>query len=258
MTLLQQTPNCSDFDVILEGETSPAFRVLLPERIWADGLDSTQHFHTVPGTCRRHAHGIEGSYAVGNELEIAISIETRPHDIGVVLKVRNIGRHALADVWADVCAGLSRLPGQPAWCNRQFLPNVPLDRALQGRHWYEQLTPRRLLALTDEGWVPMHPSPERPQTNSVPAYSSVLSEMANARACALQSPDGGVFFFQAWASPCRYRQPFPGNACMHLEPFVSANVEPSSSASIRGLVGMHYGDQRSLVERIERFRAAAD
>ncbi len=252
MILNQQTPNCSDFDVTLTGDNDPSFRVLLPEAIRAKGLDHGG-LHTVPGIWDREENGIKGCFQVADALEISVLIEAHIHNIHVTLTLRNMGCHDIKDVWTDICASLNHLPGDPGWCNRRFLPSVILDRTLQGQYWFEHLTPHRLLALTDAGWVPMHPYPERPDASRVPLYSFVPSEKSDARACAVQSPDGEAYFFQAWSGSCRYCTPCPGNACMHLMPLVAQSLGPEASASIYGMVGIHFGDQKSLVEKLGRF-----
>jgi len=44
MNLHQQTPHCSDFDVTIDGDDSPSFRVLLPEAIYGNAC---MHLHPV-------------------------------------------------------------------------------------------------------------------------------------------------------------------------------------------------------------------
>ena len=48
MKLTQQTPNCSDFDLTLPGDETPAYRLLLPEHVAGANLE-TRFVHTVPG-----------------------------------------------------------------------------------------------------------------------------------------------------------------------------------------------------------------
>lgn len=251
MKLVQQSANCSDFDVVLGNETTASFRVLLPEWIRADGLEYKGHFHTIPGTWAEHKNGVEGLFSVGNELDIGIHIETGLCDMHVTFTVTNIGRHDLTDVTAEICTSLNHLPGNPGWCNIRFFPDTTLDRAVQGRYWFEQLTPHRLFALTREGWVAVHPCPDQPDTYEGPLYNFKPGQEADAKAYAVQSPDGQVYFFQAWDAPCRYCLPCPGNACMHLQPLITSVLKQSESATIHGLIGIHSGDQERLAQKIE-------
>jgi len=96
----------------------------------------------------------------------------------------------------------------------------------------------------------MHPTPDAPDSTKVPLYSFTPSPEVDARACAAESADGGFWFFQWWDTPCRWCAPFPGNACMHLEPFVAERLPMGESAGIRGRIGMHEGDRASLEEML--------
>ena len=55
MKFLQQTPDCSDLDVVPDGQDAPAFRILLPEHLSASNCDLGAEYgvpgvlHTVPG-----------------------------------------------------------------------------------------------------------------------------------------------------------------------------------------------------------------
>jgi hypothetical protein len=101
----------------------------------------------------------------------------------------------------------------------------------------------------------MHPNPEHPEADAAAPYGAKWSSRAEAFACAAEAPAGGLLFFQAWAAPCRWLQPFPGNACMHLEPIVAESLASGESAEIRGLIGMHEGSRQLLEDRLRRFRA---
>lgn len=252
MELRQPTPNCSDFDVVLVESEGPAFRVLLPEHVRGDGLnlDKGCHYHIIPGVWQDTDAGVQGRFDVGGSLAVGVDIASEDKAIFVSLTVTNRQETAIRNVFAEVCASVNRMPDEPNWCNRQFLPGLPLDRFLQGRHWYERLTPQGLSALTPAGWIPMHPHPDDPDADQVPLYSPARSGTTDARACAVPSPDGGLLFFQAWNVGCEYVAPFPGNACMHLSPFLGPVLAPGASLTIHGLIGMHEGDRDSLARRL--------
>jgi hypothetical protein len=244
----QQTEGCSDFDVLLGDQGTPSFRVLLPEWIHGEGITYRGLLHIIPGCWQGHGQGARGHFAVAGQVGVDVQIDTEETGIRVALTVANTGECDIADVWANVCAALNHLPGEPGWCNRDFLPTVGLDRAAQGRYWYEVLTPTRLLALGTRGWVPMHPNPDKPDASAVALYSFSPSKTADARACAVESPAGGLWFFQSWDTPCRWCTPCPGNACMHLEPFLAERLQAGAAARIRGRIGFHQGDRASLEE----------
>lgn len=252
----QQTAGCADFDVLLGDEHGPSFRVLLPEWIRARGLQYDGLLHVIPGTWQEKNGGMAGRFTVGGQLDVEVRIETRESDILIDLTVENTGDLDLSDVWANVCTSANHLPGSPNWSNGDLLPAVPLDRAVQGRYWFEVLTPKRLFALTAEGWGPMHPCPDRPDASAVPLYGFTPSLTADACACAVESPAGGVWLFQAWRTSCRWCSPCPGNACMHLEPFLAERVQPGAKGSISGRVGIHRGDRLSLAGGIRSWCAA--
>ena len=250
MLIRQQTPNCSDFDVCLEGEGSPAFRALLPEAIMADGLTETGGAHVIPGHWAQTEMGMQGSFGVRRQFEVVVAIETGPQEMQVSMTLKNVGNELLRHVRVDICTSVNHLPGDPGWCNRRFLPDLPLDRSAQGRFWFEKVTPNRLFVLTSDGWSGMHPCPEKPDADQVPLYSFVPSARADARGCAARSPDGEAHLFQAWNVPCHHCTPCPGNACMHLHPCVAEVLAPGGTATIRGVIGMHVGDRDSLAQSL--------
>ena len=256
MKLLQQAPDCSDFDVTLAQDNSPAFRVLLPEWIRGNGIQHSKVFHVIPGKWKSTGSVVAGQFAVDEQLAISVVIEGRSCAIDVRLAVVNTSDRQMTDLWADICTSVNHLPGNPGWCNRQFLPALELDRNVQGRYWYEKVTPTRLFALTGPGWVRMHPQPDAPDASSVPLYSFDPSPAADAHACAVESVNGRLFFFQVWQSPCRWCTPCPGNACMHLQPFLTDSLAPGTSVVIRGRIGIHAGDRKSLTENIAMFLSA--
>jgi hypothetical protein len=253
MKLYQQTPNCSDFDVTITGSEKPSFRILLPEWIRGVGLQHQGLCHVIPGIWHEKERGMHGAYSVNEQLQVEVEIEARDTEILAKLEVRNCGGSHIQDMWLNVCTAVNHLPGDPGWSNSDFLPSLPLDRTIQGRYWYEHVTPHRLFALTSSGLIPMHPHPDNPDASNVPLYSFVSSKDADALACAVQSVGGKTYCFQAWSNLSRYCTPCPGNACMHLEPFLAKTLFPNDSASIYGLAGIHQGDSASLSTRITEF-----
>ncbi len=254
MRIIQQTPKCFDFDVILRGEDSPAFRILLPEIINAVGMDRLAGTHMIPGTWSDEKDAMKGTVELGGRIRLDVEIKKGETEMFAKLKLTNLLDHDLSDVYLDVCTSVNHLPGAPGWCNRRFMGDLPLDRDVQGRTWFEKITPHSLFALTDKGWVPMHPNPDKPDADIVPKYSFVSSKTDNAVACAVQSPDGKTWFFQAWNTPCRYMTPCPGNACMHLEPLAARKLPAGKSAEISVVAGMFNGTREALADRISRFR----
>ena len=63
MRLIQQTPACSDFDVVLGDGEAPAYRVLVPERLLARNLGSTTLLHVVPGHWRKRGEMLAGRFS---------------------------------------------------------------------------------------------------------------------------------------------------------------------------------------------------
>lgn len=254
-TLHQQNPHCADFDVLL-GHRRPSFRVLLPEGILGEGVTYSGLLHVIPGTWRKQKRGVSGCFMVADQLSIGVEVATKETEVHVILTVRNAGESELAAVRAEVCAAVHHLPGEPGWCNERFIPvafGAPLDRIAQGRYWFEVLTPHRLFAFTGRDWLPMHPCPDHPDATAVPLYSFVPSPTADACACAVESADGGLWFFQQWNTPCQWCAPFPGNACMHMVPFLAERLPVGATASMRGRIGMHEGDRNSLENRLRLF-----
>ena len=256
---LRQAGDCSDFDVILAGDQTPAFRVLLPEHIVARGLTwdgpdraTPAHTHIIPGTWTQQINAVAGHFCLGDELEVAVCVATLPREIRISLTVKNTGRADLTDVMAHICTGVGRLPGAPGWCNRDFIPSVAMDRSLQGRYWFEHVTPHGLSALTGEGWVTMHPCPSKPDADMVPEYSFVPSAATDTKACAVRSANGKTYLYQAWNVPSRHCTPCPGSACMHLIPYVTDVLKPGDTATILGTVGIHCSDRASLTRKIQR------
>ncbi len=253
MTFRQQTANCADFDVTTDGDLTPSFRMLLPEHVRADGFEPAGALHVIPGTWQTRADAVTGEFRVGEELMVSVRLEPLGCFVRVDLSFRNVGHRALCNLTANICTAVNHLPGVPGWCNRSFMPTkVPLDREVQGRYWYERTTPGRLVALTESGWVGMHPDPGDPDADKVPLYGFTPSPRADATACALGSIDGKTTFYQSWKAQCYYCTPCPGNACMHLEPLVTGTLAQGGQSTISGEIGMHEGGIESLAARLRR------
>ena len=67
-SLIQQTPSCSDFDVTIPREKTPAFRVLLPENITWDEDEDLAGLHTLPGHWVATPEKVSGVFLCGSEL----------------------------------------------------------------------------------------------------------------------------------------------------------------------------------------------
>ncbi len=250
--LIQQTPACSDFDFVPAGWTKPAFRVLLPEHITADGQKPLQFVHTKRGQWRTSANELLGAFDVGKSYELIVRAKVHDNDVQIELTFRNLTQETLRNVRMLVCSATNHQPGTPAWSNPMFIPaEMKDDRDLQGRHWYRHVAPGRLFALRPQGWVATHPSPADPDPDKVPKYSFTPSPTADAIACAVESADGRWQFYQAWDKPSRYETPCPGNACMHLQPLVAEQLAPGSSVTLRGEVGLFAGNREELRKMLQ-------
>lgn len=250
MELVQQTPNRSDFDVVLEGNATPSFRMLLPECVLAQGEPLVEGTHVLPGEWEVVGDSAHGTFDTPGMLGARVCLEGQGQAVAVSITIRNRRSQALADVRVAVCVSPNHLPGAPDWCNTDFLPGLTLDRDVQGRHWFEKVTPAGLKALIGTEWVGMHPCPEAARADDVPKYSFQLSETDDACACAVASADGRLLLFQAWAAPCFYCAPFPGNACMHLLPLVAEHLEPGEAATVRGIIGMFPGNHEAFAHAV--------
>ncbi len=260
MCFLQQSAHCADFDVVVDGESVPSFRLLLPEHL---ACEESGHggVHTVPGRWEIEEGAAEGSFEVGGEFRVAVAIEAFPCgdraacELKAVLQVTNLTERAVHNLTSEICASVNHLPGEPGWSNRTFLPeSVPLDRDAQGEYWYEKVTPGGLLMLTADGWLPMHPSPEQPDASLVPRYSFSRSDAAEAWGCAVASPDGRELFYLAPDAQSFWHTPCPGNACMHLSPVVAKSLAPGATATVSLLAGLYSETRDLLGKKIARFR----
>jgi len=250
-SLTHQTPSCSDFDVTLPGEKTPAFRVLLPEQITWEGREDLSGLHTIPGNWDKTPEKISGAFLCGGSFEISVTIDPKETEILAEMSFKNLTPDVCRNLRANICASVNHLPGEPGWANRDFIPaSVPLDRDLQGRYWYEKATPKSLQAWVGGSWVPMHAFPGRADADLVDRYFFRAGESNEARACAVESQDGTKVFYQAWNAPCQYWSPFPGNACTHLLPLVAASLEPGEVARVRGRVGVFSGSRTDWAKRV--------
>ena len=260
MRFLQQSAACADFDVILDGESVPAFRLLLPEHLAGEGFEHGG-VHTIPGDWEIADGTAEGRFEVGGEFRIAVALESFPCgeraacELKAVLQITNLTDRTVRNPRAEICASLNHLPGEPGWSNRAFFPDaVPLDRGEQGAHWFERISPRGLMVLTADGWKHTHPAPDAPDASRVPAYSFALSDEPEAWASAVYSPDNRLLFYIAPDAPSYWHTPCPGNACMHLSPVVAKSLPPGESSTISLLAGLYTGTRDQLAKKVARFR----
>lgn len=256
MRFVQQTICCSDLDVYVDG-ASPAFRMLLPEHLSADNVEFPGVVHNLPGRWKADGDCLSGEFVVGKAVEIGVSVRDGQTEALVELTFRNLLKWPLENFQTNICTAMNHLPGSCGyhWANRDFLPpDLPLDRSEQGRYWYARLSPRNYKALAGGEWVPLHPAPEAPQAPEGGVYARVLSPDADASACAAKAPGKNLLFYQAWNVPCRRQGPFMGNACMHLQPFLAAELPPHESVAIRGRVGLFEGDWAGLARKLSSRR----
>ena len=252
MKLYQQTENCSDFDISLDGDSSPSFRVLLPEHIEGAGLE-TRFVHTHPGTWATDGQQTSGRLELEGRVRVDIEIHCTENLAAITMSLSNLTNETMTNLSANICTAVNQLPSEspPDWSNRRFIPDeIPLDRFEQGDYWFEQHTPNRLFALTGTDWVHMHPNPAEPVGMDRPRFAFNPSEQANAQACAVESLDGSEWFYQAWNRPCYYCTPCCGNGCMHLVVCIADSLEPGESVTLKGWIGSNTGNQNDLSKHI--------
>ncbi len=253
---LQQTPDCSDLDVILPGQHKPAFRLLLPEAlIGADQRMIVGGLHTVPGMWKhRDTYSRGEMVSRDNRFKINVRIDPRGREMNISLDIVNLSDESLGEARADICMNFNHLPGKPDWSNSDVMPaSIPLKRAIQADHWFEQITPKNMKALGKEGWVTMHPWPKHPKTDGGSYKCFKPSDTDEYRACAVRSLDGKRLYFMAWDAPCRFCTPCRENACMHLWPLLERPLGPGEQVGIRGIVGVYDGDWDNLAMHLRRF-----
>jgi len=249
--LRQQTPNCSDFDMTLADDDAPAFRLLLPEHV---GGVKTRYVHTVPGSWSTGKNRATGCFCLDGRVTLDVDIHCTDDVACMTMAITNDTGEPMTDVDANVCASVNHLPSEsdPDWSNRRYIPDeVPLDRYQQGDYWYERHTPSRLFALTNTGWIGMHPSPENPVDPDRPRFAFEPSLQPSARACAVESLDGSEWFYQAWDAPCHFCTPCSGNACMHLVICLTPFLGPGDTVAVRGWAGRSVGDRAILEKRLQ-------
>ncbi len=253
LKLVQQAPNCSDADVTPAGWKTPAFRLVLPEFIFVESPKlKYSGTHMIPGRWEKIADGLRGTYRVGQAFEATVEITGKDKTVDMTMGLRNLTTDPMKNVSMLVCSSVNHLPGNPSWANPLFMPaTMPLDRDLQGRYWYQHVTPQGLRALGPKGWVATHPHPDNPDPDGVPQYNFLPSRTADWTAYAAQSLDGKCLLFQSWDRPSGYEIPCPGNACMHLRPLVAERLEPGATATIHGRAGLFEGNWRSLRKMLE-------
>lgn len=251
-----ESPDGADLDVVLPGETAPAFRVLLPEAIRCVLLPEELSLeigglHRLGGVWQRTEHKTIGTMTKPDLLELSLELEHGDLSIGIRMGIKNLSPWTLSNVEADVCANINHLPGNPSWSNRRFIPeSVPLVRHEQGKYWFEQVTPKGLKAFTGRRWENMHLFEDHADVSLVPPYFFIDRPSQPAYACAAPSVDRELLFYQAWKVTCRAQAPFPGNACMHLHPRIADAIEPGKTAFVEGSIGLFKGNLEDLQRKI--------
>lgn len=254
VTISQPHGPTGDLDVLIEGK--PSFRLLLPEFVAAEDerwpIGDPQAFvHLIRGSWSRENGRLKGVTKVGSDLQL--TVEVQPDDVHVLLhlKVTNVSDRTIKNVTANFCAGVNRLPATSPWSNRSIMPaDIALNRAAQGRYWYEKITPRGLQAWNGRAWFPVHLRPRDPDASKVEPYAAKRSAVPDTRACAVPSLDGKSLFYLSWNVPCFTVAPFHGNACMHLLPRVAPTLAPGESATIVGAAGIFRGSRDELAAKL--------
>ena len=247
-----------DVDVILPGERSPAFRLLLPESIYGTGMEPINGIHSRRATWERADQELRGSLSLEQGVKCSLGLKPTGDGVWIRISVRNDSPETYRDVRLDICANLCRLPRTDGmeWSNRDFIPeSVPLDRTEQGKYWYSVVTPHGLKAWTpDRGWIGMHARPESPEAIPEDLYWRVVSQTDNSLGCAVSSSDGRKLFYQVWRTDhSRHQSPFAGNACMHLRPQVAEEIPPGKEAAVEGKAGIFEGTWEELAAEFENF-----
>lgn len=260
LRMLQQTPDCSDVDVVPAGWKRPAFRLLLPEHVWLDEGSKRHDFgaHCTVGRWEKSEGELSGVYRLADKVEITVKLSGRDNTVDIQMGFRNLTSELFRQVRIDICASVNHLPGKPDWSNGLFFPkDVPENREIQGRYWFQHVTPRRERALRPDGWIVTHRSPDNPDPDQFPSEMNFqASKTADTIAYAAQSRDGKWLYFQTWDRPCQHTAPFPGNACMHLYPLVAERLEPGATVEIHGRAGLFHGDWDGLRKDIQQWQAA--
>ena len=139
-------------------------------------------------------------------------------------------------------------------------------RRIWGRHWFNKVMPGRIFGLSDEGWVDIHPTPDRPdpeasmgrgdpQSKTFKRTVEMRDRLADlpVRAMAVQSPyDNNFYAFQTWRGLHRCRLPWSNNCCMHMEVFLADALAPGESTTMNAVLGVHHGGLSSLRQNTKR------
>ena len=233
----------------------PLFRLVLPETLYENRSVPVDHIiHTYPGIriAGQHAAScvIERNDRVSYESDLS---EADADTLKMSISVKNHTGRVLRDLRLDICQAPGCLPGYPdPWANTDFMPaGLPLDRDIQGREWYEQVSVNRQRGLAGGEWIVLHPSPACPRIDEQNKYPLITGDQPDAAAVALLSIDRATILYMAWAVPCYWRAPFPGNACMHIMPALP-DLQPGGRCAITGQCGLFYGSLAQLAERLNR------
>jgi hypothetical protein len=250
----QEVPGSLDFDFVLPGESSPACRLLAPETIAiASGVPGGFRaiprgtMHTIPGRLVSEGEAVAVEHTFAKLMATRTVLRPRRTYVEVELTVRNLSESTWSDVRAEFCLGFNRLPAKSPWANQVFFPGVPLDRDAQGALWFGKISPRRLKYYEGGRWLPLHPSPDDPDPARFPTYNLPFKDLRPASIVALEPQAGQPQIFLLFDAPAQAREPFKGNACLHLVPRLAQSLEPGSSATVRGKAGFHGRSPADLV-----------
>jgi hypothetical protein len=254
----QEVPGSLDFDFVLPGEASPACRLLAPETI-AVATDVPGGFraiprgtmHTIPGRLAREGGAVTVEHTFANVMTSRTMLRPRKTYVEVELTIRNLSEYTWHNVRAEFCLGFNRLPAKSPWSNQVFFPGVPLDRDVQGALWFGRISPHRLEYYSNGRWLPLHPNPGDPDPARYPAYNQPFSGLRPASIVALEPQADQPQMFLLFGAPAEVREPFKGNACMHLIPQLAQTLAPGDSATVRGKAGFH---GRSLADLVRLLR----
>lgn len=247
-----------DIDVILPGESTPAFRLLAPEAVYGDGMEKVGGVHMRAATWTESGGELEGTLKLGEAAECTLWLKPTADGALMKISIKNTSEDTYKDVRLDICANLCRLPRshKVEWSNRDFLAeSVPLDRTQQGAYWYRELTPTKLKAWRPgKGWIIMHARPDNPEPDPKQPYWRVVSETDDSFGCAVMSVDGKKLFYQIWRTDRSHHQsPFAGNACMHLKPQIAKTLAPGQAATIEGKAGIFQGTWNEMATEFTKF-----
>ena len=257
----QEVEGSVDFDFLLDGKSTPACRILAPEQLAVEGRDLGKEvgervLHTTPGKLTRRGDTVTVERSYPGAFSYRLELRPRATYFDLTFLVRNLGNREWRDLKADFCLGLSRLPSRSRpWSNEVFFRSVPPDRTEQGALWYSHITPKRLMYYWRGQWHGLHPNPLDPDPKKVPLYNAAFSNPKPARIVALQPEAGQQVFFLMFDTESSAREPFPGNACMHLDPLMANRVKPGESAVIKGKAGFggtSLEDAIGLLRNMER------